>query len=82
MIKEGNNSFLTIGSTLPVNVNISGTRKSIFSQEVIKVRLTNVNNVIGTILCVIRWIFSYEHLRSIIMGRSQSVLSSQQWMQN
>ena len=42
MIKEGNNSFLTIGSTLPVNVNISGTRKSIFSQEVIKVRLIYV----------------------------------------
>ena len=79
MIKEGNNSFLTIGSTLPVNVNISGTRKSIFSMDVIKVRLiiyVDINvYVIGTILCVIRWIFSYEYLRGIIMGRSRSLLS-------
>lgn len=36
LLREGNNSYSTVGSTLPVNANLSGVRKSIFSNEVIR----------------------------------------------
>ena len=37
ILRQGDNSYSTVGSTLPVNANLSGIRKSIFSSEIIRV---------------------------------------------